>query len=347
MKVTRLIDVAKAAGVSRGTASNVFNKPEVVRPLLRERVAAAARELGYLGPDPKARFLRSGKVNSIGVVPPAQWGVADSLRNPVYAKFLLGVGEACDAVGASLVIIPDKPGNGGVATALVDGFIFGRVEHIDLLKPAQLRRLPFAVVDFDPGPDMSSVLVDSRTGAYEAAKHLVQLGHRQFGIMSFLRGRGPARVYAAGRVRPPEAAGMFTDQEKLRGYADALAEAGLQIDDVPIVQAEPSDPDAARLLLDSAPDATAILSMSIMQAIEVADEARRRGLSVPLDLSVVGFNDIAAAARGTPPVTTIDARAIDKGRLAAAIVIGNGPPQHKILQPRLIIRGSTAAPRHA
>ncbi|MFN0194970.1 MAG: LacI family DNA-binding transcriptional regulator, partial [Aestuariivirga sp.] len=68
--VTRLIDVAKAAGVSRGTASNVFNNPGMVRPQLRERVEAAARALGYLGPDPKAQGLRAGKCNAIGVVPP-------------------------------------------------------------------------------------------------------------------------------------------------------------------------------------------------------------------------------------------------------------------------------------
>src|SRR5271166_4056397 len=76
--VARLVDVAKAAGVSRGTASNVFNNPELVRPKLRQRVEAAARELGYLGPDPKGRLLRAGKFNSIGVMPPSDWGVVDS-----------------------------------------------------------------------------------------------------------------------------------------------------------------------------------------------------------------------------------------------------------------------------
>ena len=182
--VTRLIDVANAAGVSRGTASNVFNNPAMVRAELRERVLAAARQLGYLGPDPKARLMRSGKVNVIGVMAPAQWGVTNSLRNPVYAQFLLGVAEACDEVGASLLVVPDDPANGGIRTSLVDGFIFGRVEHLDLLKLAKLRNLPFAVVDFDAGPDINAVRVDARSGAYDAAKHLLELGHRRFGILS-------------------------------------------------------------------------------------------------------------------------------------------------------------------
>jgi DNA-binding LacI/PurR family transcriptional regulator len=105
--VARLIDVAKAAGVSRSTASNVFNNPEMVRPKLRQRVEAAARDLGYLGPDPKGRLLRAGKFNAIAVMPPSEWGVADSLRNPVYDLVLLGVGQACDEIGANLVLVPD------------------------------------------------------------------------------------------------------------------------------------------------------------------------------------------------------------------------------------------------
>jgi DNA-binding LacI/PurR family transcriptional regulator len=344
--VARLIDVAKAAGVSRSTASNVFNTPEMVRPKLRQRVEAAARELDYAGPDPKGRLLRAGKFNAIGVMPPSDWGVADSLRNPVFDLFLLGVGEVCDEVGANLVILPGGTGNGGIRTALVDGFIFGRGEHLAQVEPARLRRLPFAVVDFDPGPSISSVRVDARAGCYAAAKHLIDHGHRRFGILSFLRSSGPARVHPAGQRRGPEAAGMPTDQEKFLGYAEALFGAGLDINDVAMVQADPWDRDAARMMLDAAPEASAILSMSVMQGIAVIGEARRRGLSVPRDLSVVGYNDIPDAARCDPPLTTIDGMGVQKGRAAAHIVFGGGPPRHEILKPQLIMRASTGqAPR--
>jgi DNA-binding LacI/PurR family transcriptional regulator len=326
--VARLIDVAKAAGVSRSTASNVFNNPEMVRPKLRQRVEAAARDLGYLGPDPKGRLLRAGKFNAIAVMPPSEWGVADSLRNPVYDLVLLGVGQACDEIGANLVLVPDGRGNLGVKTALVDGFIFGRIEHLAEIEQARLRRLPFAVVDFDPGPNISSVRVDARAGCYAAAKHLIDQGHRCFGILSFLRTSGAARVHLAGQPRGPEA-------------ADALSEAGLNIDDVPMVQADPWDRDAARMMLDAAPDATAILSMSVMQGIAVIEEARRRGLSVPRDLSVVGYNDIPDAARSDPPLTTVDGMSVQKGRAAARIVFDGGPPRHVVLKPELIMRAST------
>jgi DNA-binding LacI/PurR family transcriptional regulator len=339
--VIRLVDVAKAAGVSRGTASNVFSNPELVRLKLRQKVEAAARELGYLGPDPKGRLLRAGKFNAIGVMPPSDWGVADSLRNPVFDLFLLGVGEACDDIGANLVIVPGSTGNGGVKTALVDGFIFGRVEHLAEVELAQLRRLPFAVVDFDPGPSISSVRVDARAGCYAAAKHLIELGHLRFAILSFLRSSGSARVHPPGQRRSPEAAGNPTDEEKFHGYADAFAEAGLDINDVPMVQADPWDRDAARMMLDAAPDATGILSMSVMQAIAVMDEARRRGLTVPRDLSVVGYNDIPDAKRSDPPLTTVDGLGVQKGRAAAWLVFEGGPPRHEILKPRLIMRAST------
>ncbi len=344
--MARLVDVARAAGVSRSTASNVFNNPEIVRPKLRERVEAAARELGYPGPDPKGRMLRStAKFNTIAVLPPAKWSVADSLRNPVFTQFLRGVGEGCDEVGANLAIVADQPGSTGIRNALVDGFIFARVEHLNEIEPARLRRLPFAVVDFDPGPHISSVRVDTRNGAYAAARHLLALGHRRFAIMSFLRGKEPARFHPPGVRRSPEAAGMPTDQEKLRGYAEAFAEAGLDVDAMPMVQADPWDPAAAAVLLDAAPDATAVLSMAVMQAMAVIEEARRRGLSVPGDLSVVGHNDIPDAARFDPPVTTVDGMSVEKGLAAARMVFAGGAPRHQVLEPRFVLRASTGPRR--
>ena len=86
--MARLIDVAKAAGVSRSTVSNVFNNPDLVRPKVRERVEAAARALEYVGPDPKGRILRAGRFNAIAVLPPGELGAAEALSNPVFALFL-------------------------------------------------------------------------------------------------------------------------------------------------------------------------------------------------------------------------------------------------------------------
>jgi DNA-binding LacI/PurR family transcriptional regulator len=341
-----LVDVAKAAGVSRSTASAVFNNPEIVRPKLRRRVEVAASALGYAGPDPKGRLLRGGKFNAIGVVPAGNWGVADALANPVFLKFLRGISEVCDEIGSNLVVTSDVGRSAGaVATALVDGFIFGRIDQVNEVEPAKLRRLPFVVTDVDAGPEINSVRVDARSGCGEAARHLIGLGHRRFAILSFLRDFGPPRIHKPAPRRDIEIAGMPIDQEKFEGYADALVEAGLSIDDVPVVQAHPWDRDAAKVILDLAPDATAVLSMAIMQAIAVSEEAKRRGLNVPRDLSVMGYNDIPEAVVSDPPISTVDGMGIEKGRAAAHMLADPGPTRREVLEGKLILRGSTAPPR--
>jgi DNA-binding LacI/PurR family transcriptional regulator len=338
----RLVDVARAAEVSLGTASNVFAHPERVREEVRRRVEAAARALGYTGPDPKGRLLRGGRFNALGVVPPSELGVADAMRNPVFRQFLLGIAEVCDDTGANLVLLSDTARGQGVRDALVDGFVLGRIEHVAEVEPARERRLPFVVTDFDAGPGVGSVRVDARAGARAAARHLLGLGHRRFAIMSFLRGFHPSRWFPPGAPRPPDAAGMPVDQEKLAGYADALGAAGIDIDDVPVLQASPDDPDAADRLLDAAPGATALLSMSVMQGLALLAAARRRGLLVPRDLSVVAFNDLPEAAAAG--LTTVDGLTCEKGRVAARLVFAGGEPRRELLEAPLILRGSTAPP---
>ncbi len=344
--MARLIDVAQAAGVSRSTVSNVFNAPERVRPAIRARVERAARQLGYGGPDPAARALRAGKMNAIGVVPFGDFGVAMAVGNPLLRMFLQGVAEVCDEIGANLMIVsrlPDRK-SAGTVNALVDGFILARPEDVMEIEAARLRRLPFVVIDFDAGPQVSAVNVDARSGCRAAAEHLIGLGHRRFAILSFLRGEGPPVVHPPAPGRGPAIAGMALDREKLAGYGEALAAAGIALDSVPVVQTLPLDRRAAPMVLDAAPEATAILAMADMQAIAVIEEAGRRGLSVPEDLSVVGFNDIAEARLARPPLTTVDSLADARGRAAARLLFDGGPPRQIAMPAKLIVRASTAPP---
>src|SRR5258707_7247530 len=102
-KTVKLADVARAAGVSQGTASNVFSRPEVVRPEVRKRVEASAKELGYSGPDPKGRLLRGGKVNAIGVVVSEK--LTDFFDDPYNREFMAGIAEVCDERGAGVSLI--------------------------------------------------------------------------------------------------------------------------------------------------------------------------------------------------------------------------------------------------
>lgn len=341
--MVKLVDVAQAAGVSRGTASNVFSHPEKVGAEARARVEEAARALGYAGPDPKARLLRAGKANAIGVVPFGPFSVADAITIPLFRQILAGVGEICDEHGASLTIFSGAhhQSPGGIRNALVDGFILTRTEDLDEILTERLRRLPFVVMDAAPSPDINIVRADVRPACRAAAEHLLQLGHRRFGIVSFLREDAPAIFHPPDKGRGSAIAGMRIDQEKFAGYAEAFAAARIDIDDIPVLQAYAPDPHAAARMLDLVPDATAFLAMADMQAISLMNEARRRGLSVPRDLSIVGFNDIPEAASATPRLTTVSSMAAERGRAAARIIFTGGPPREVTVTAKLVIRAST------
>jgi DNA-binding LacI/PurR family transcriptional regulator len=142
--------------------------------------------------------------------------------------------------------------------------------------------------------------------------------------------------------------GFIHDHERLAGYAEAFAEVGISIDDVPILEATaigPLMPRGIAELFDRAPEATAILTMSDSQAFAVLDEAARRGISVPHDLSVVGFDDAPEAANTHPPLTTVLQPMEEKGRIAARMLFEAGPPRHVVLPLKLVVRSSTAPPR--
>jgi DNA-binding LacI/PurR family transcriptional regulator len=351
--MVKLTDVARAAGVSRGTASNVFTHPELVRPALRERVHAAAAALGYSGPNPKGRLLRAGKVNAIGVTPPGAFGIRVAFEAPYMREFLKGVSQACDDRGASLTLISgvgdDK--TRGIRNALVDGFILHRIEDSALIE-ARRRRLPFVLIDMDGDAEASSVRIDDRGGAQAAATYLAGLGHRRFMIFSVLRQDTPdASVPGPEPIfHPPNATdrrlrrGFVVDDERLAGYADGLGALGISIDAVPIIECraetvESALPGAA-LLFERARDVTAVLAMTDIQALAVIEEAQRRGIRVPGDLSVVGFDDIPEAALGRPALTTVIHPMIEKGRKAADIVFDGGPPEHVKLPVSLAVRAS-------
>ena len=135
---------------------------------------------------------------------------------------------------------------------------------------------------------------------------------------------------------------------ELLGYADAVAAAGISIANVPIVESQTPSPWAeagVRLILDKAPEATAILAMADKLAIALLVEARRRGLNVPYGLSVVGFDGAPDAGSADPPLTTVAQPTIEKGRIAARLLFEGGPPRHEVLPVELIVRASTGPPR--
>ena len=346
-----LLDVAKAARVSKTTVANVFNRPELVRPALRERVEGIARELGYDGPDPKGRLLSSGKFNAIGVVPSAAFGISLFFRNSYLQPFLEGVASVCEenGVGLSLVSGRTDQAKSGIRGALVDGFILSSLEQADLIEPARRRRLPFVVMDADGGPDVSSVQVEDRDGGRQMARHLLALGHRRFTVVAPLNRLIRPIFHAAGtfdRLAAPTT-GM---PERLTGVLETIAEAGIAADQVAVVEAcltreeEAAFGDAAAKLLGRPGDASVIVGLTDGVALPLLGKAERHGLSIPRDLSITGFDDVAAAAAARPPLTTVAQPVVEKGRAAARILIEGGPPRHIVLPVVLVVRNSTAPP---
>jgi DNA-binding LacI/PurR family transcriptional regulator len=351
--MTKLADVARRAGVSQGTASNVFNRPALVRAEVRERVSAIARELGYFGADPKGRALRAGKLNAIGVVTADRLGYF--FDDPQMRQFMTGVSEICDANNATISLVSGasiETAELGVKGALVDGLILHCLDDTArLTEIAKQRRLPFVVIDFDAGADVSSIRIDDREGARLAIRHLVGLGHRRFAILSLITQEAyrddPASAGPVDRDWRTSARFAVT-RERLLGFAEGLAEAGLDIDDMPIIQAPFKDAErtdtAAAILFDQAPQATAIVTMSALHALAVVKEAHRRGIDIPRALSVVAFDDVPALETSDPPLTTIAQPSVEKGRLAGRVLLEGTAPWHVSLPVSLVVRQSSAPP---
>src|SRR3954467_232543 len=200
-KVT-LVTVARAVGVSPTTVSNAYNRPGKLSPALRERIFAAARDLGYPGPDPAAASLRRGRAGSIGLL----FGEALTyvFQDPGAVEFLRGLAEGTARHNAVLQLIAAldadvEEGASLLANAIVDGLVVWSLpDRHPLLRLAQDRNIPLVT---HGGPRLDAVPfvgIDDRAAAQAAAEHLLQLGHRSLAVIS--HPFGPSRH---ARLRDP------------------------------------------------------------------------------------------------------------------------------------------------
>jgi DNA-binding LacI/PurR family transcriptional regulator len=354
-----VVAVARAAGVSPSTVSNVYNRPHVVSPSVRERVLRAGAELGYAGADPAARSLRSGRTGAIGVV--LRERLAYSFDDPAAVRFLQGVSDAADAQQLALVIVPAYPEEASayspaIERAAVDGLLlYSLVLDDPLLDAARRRRLPTVIADSPtpgelPATDRCAFVgIDEQTAAEAAVGHLLELGHRRLGVLSL-------RLSAGSRPGPADArrqasATATVARGRLEGARRAAEAAGVDWAGVSVEQCQISDVASGRAgahaLLERAPDITAVFALSDPLALGARIAARERGRSVPGDLSIVGFDDSADDGAG---LTTIHQPLREKGRVATELLLrmlaGHDLKGGSTLLPtRLVVRSSTAPPR--
>lgn len=340
----KLKDVAKAAGVSQGTASNVFSRPEVVREEVREHVKAVAKELGYAGPSLTGRLLRAGKVNAIGVA------TAEPLSyffdDPWARAMMAAISLCCDARGAGIALVSARNRQRpawNIQSALVDGFVLLCADDGELLVDlTQQRDLPFVALALDDGlPSVPAIAINNRAGARSAAEHLIGLGHRRFGIL------GISDAPSAGLVSIDalRASPYSTVRDRADGYAAALEAAGIA-DSLAFFtdNNQPSVAAAMEMMFDSAHDPTALLAMSDRVALFAMDWLKQHGRRVPEDVSVVGFDGVPEGAESLPALTTIEQPMGEIARRAVAAILDDAVPDGRDeLDLSLVVRGSTAA----
>ncbi|RWM76710.1 MAG: LacI family DNA-binding transcriptional regulator [Mesorhizobium sp.] len=347
-KPIRLADIAKAAGVSHGTASNVFSRPEIVREEVRERVKAAAEAMGYAGPDPKGRLLRAGKVNAIGVATTEP--LSYFFEDPFARAMMAGISEACDATGAGIALV--SAGNQeklawNIQSALVDGFILFCIEGGSrLVELTRERKLPFVALELGFDDDtVSAIGVDNVAGARLAAQHLAELGHRRFAVLALPFADGSTGLVSPEKVRTALYTGT---RDRLVGYFEAFSRYGVDTAGIPVyetVNDEASTRAGLETIFASAAPPTAILAMSDRIAMVAIEWLAARGIAVPGDVSVIGFDGVPDAALCDPPLTTVAQPIAEIGRRAARTILDfDGTVRRETLGVELVVRGSSGPP---
>lgn len=341
--------IADAVGVSRMTVSNAFSRPDQLSDDLRSRILETAAELGYAGPDPTARGLAKGTTGTVGIM------LTDSLalafEDEIAARFVGAIAAELAPTGLALTLLTSNDRGERIPARDVplDGALVYSCDHRSTaVEWLVKRRLPLVFVDQRPRPGYDSVNIDDREGARLAAQHVVDLGHRRIGVITASLG-GPTGVLDDQL----EASENPVGHDRVSGWLAALEEAGAQ---ATIVQAGEFGEAAGRfggdLLLGLDDPPTAILCVSDLAAYGVVQVAEERGLTVPGDVSVVGFDGTHLAARMHPTLTTVRQDVEAKGRAAAHSLVrsleagGRRARATRTLLPvELVIGESTAPPR--
>jgi len=344
-----LADVAASCGVSRMTVSNAYNRPDQLSAELRQRVLAAADQLGYGGPSAAGRALKRGRNDVLGVL--LTEALPYAFGDPGTVSFLHGVTAATAAAGLALQLIPAAAGTAErlVRDAAVDGLIAHSPADDDpALAVALRRRLPTVVSGGPAGAGPDCVTIGNETAAASAARHLIELGHRRLGIVTWrLHPDGYAGWVGQDRR---DSARYEVFRLRLQGYQRAAAVAGLPAAAVRVWEqpghsvADGCAAGHALLGLPAGERPTAVLASTDVLALGVLQAARERGLDVPRDLSVTGFDDIEEAGRALPPLTTVHQPLYQQGQDCARRLIAPGTATRLLHPTRLVVRASTAPP---
>lgn len=324
-------DVAALAGISYTTVSHVLNKTRPVSEQVRLKVEAAIAELDYV-PSAVARSLKARSTATIGLLVP-------NSVNPYFAELARGIEDGCERNGYCVILCnsDDNPQKQRsylrvLLEKRIDGLIVASAgQDPDLLESLASVRTPMVIVDRAlEGVDADLVRIDHEQGGYLATRHLLELGHRDIACIG-----GPVDTGAS--------------QLRLAGFRRAMAEAGLAVAEGRELHCDFTSPGghaaAARLLDGARP--TAIFAGNDMIGFGVLRAAAERNISVPGELSVIGFDDIELSRYVYPPLTTVGQSIRELGESAAQLLLAriatprHGAAQQRIVAPRIVLREST------
>ncbi|MEF2976410.1 LacI family DNA-binding transcriptional regulator [Subtercola sp. YIM 133946] len=337
-----LADVAKLAGVSGSTASLAFSGGSI-SPATRERVMAAARELNYSGPDPRARSLRQGRSGIVGVI--IEDRVLNSFRDPMTLAALDGISQELGEGSGLLLLTATGDGESTIQSAVFDAAIFmGCSPHLARsIEIMRQRSVPMVAIEGQAFEGVLAVSIDNREASASLARLVRDLGHRRVATVTLpltsVRERGPVTPELVG------AATTAVSLDRLEGAREVYPELG------GIVAAGSSSDEgfaAGLALLSGAADArpTAIIAQSDLLAVGVIRAAESLGLGVPADVTVVGFDGARIEGLTDHDLTTIRQPATEKGRAAGRAVTDllAGTPAFDVSFTSVLHVGSTSGP---
>jgi DNA-binding LacI/PurR family transcriptional regulator len=344
-----LASLAAELGVSRTTVSNAYNRPDQLSAELRRRVLDTARRLGYPGPDPVARSLRTRQAGAVGLL--LTESLTFAFEDPAARGFLEGLAWVCQEADRGLLLVPGSAGAepAAVYRAAVDGFVVYSVCDDDPQLAAVLGRpVPAVVCDQPAVSGVDRVGIDERAAMGAVAGHVLELGHRRVGVLCLPLSREPT-TGPATPTRQREAH-SYVQRARLAGMRAAFEEAGLAWSNTPVIECTVNSVAAGRIgaarLLDQH-QVTAIVCMTDLLALGVLAEAEQReDLRVPENLTVTGFDGIPEAERAG--LTTVRQPFVEKGRTAGRLLLEEGNPSNPqtiILATELMVGRTSATPR--
>ena len=337
-----LKDLALELNTSTATISNAFNRPDQLSAKLRERILKEAAELGYHGPNMAARTLRRGESGVIGVM--LSDSLSYSLSDPVASQLLQGVAEVLSENDKHMLLLSSELSAAEYhgAESLPDGFIlYGTIKDKAFNRVLRTGK-PMVLVDYE-APDTAMVNIDNEHGAHEIAKFALNNSQHEIAILGL-------KLIDTDRVCRLTQAEFDMDykeisRERLAGFMKAINESANKVDahniwNIPINSPENAEI-AAREALTKTPRPDVLLCMSDVIALAAIRVAKSLGLRIPEDVAITGFDGIPEAARVDPPLTTVCQQSINKGRVAAKMLLDGDRSKQVIIETRVEIRQST------